>query len=157
MIQRIQSVYLLLASLCGMTLFFVEFANFTADSNTFVLDFLGISITSEGTNFSPVSSMVITSFSVMSFLLPFVAIFLFKNRQNQLKLTYVSLALSGGVFATALFYILGISNFIPPAEDLSTSYGIGLIIPLVEMVFLFLASLGINKDENLIKSLDRLR
>ena len=55
------------------------------------------------------------------------------------------------------FDLLGISNFIPPADEISTSYGLGLIIPLVEMVLLFLASLGINKDENLIKSLDRLR
>jgi len=157
MIQRIQSIYLLVASLLGLSLIFVEFANFTADANTFTLNFLGISITSEGTNFSPVSSMVITAFSVLSFLLPLIAIFLYKNRPNQLKFTYIAIALCGGVFATALFYILGIGNFLPPSETISTNYGLGLIFTLIEIVFLFLASMGIRKDENLIKSLNRLR
>ncbi len=42
-------------------------------------------------------------------------------------------------------------------ETLVSEKEIGLVIPFVSIVFLYLANLAIKKDEDLVKSVDRLR
>lgn len=157
MIQRIQTIYLILATIVGSLLLFFGFAEFYANDHIYLFNFIGINILSEGTNFSPVYSVAVTTFTVLCILLPFVVIFLYKNRKLQLKLLSLSMGVCAGLLATVFIYLLGVKGFIPAANEVETQYKLGVVIPLIEFVFLFLAYSGVKKDENLIKSLNRLR
>jgi hypothetical protein len=79
-----------------------------------------------------------------------IAIFLYKNRKMQMRITLITLLVSllnlGLYFAETQKYVPGEGKF-----DLSAVFAI--FIPIL----LFLAIRGIRKDEKLVKSLDRLR
>jgi hypothetical protein len=51
---------------------------------------------------------------------------------------------------------LNISSTAQTAE-LSTTYGIGMMLPLLSLIFCLLAIRGIRKDEELVRSADRIR
>ena len=89
--------------------------------------------------------------------LPFISIFFFKHRRRQVNMTMISL------FATAAFIALmlwrGVPDFISKLSSppVSSTYWIGGVLPVISLVFLVLAIVGIRKDEKLVKSVDRLR
>ena len=89
-------------------------------------------------------------------------IFSFKNRKKQIKLAAFNFLLIC-TFIVLMFYSfdnaksfldLSLNN---QGAELSTTYGIGMILPLLSLVFNFLAIKGIRKDEELVKSADRIR
>ena len=90
-----------------------------------------------------------------------VAIFLFKRRTLQVRLTAFGFILSV-VYAFLLFF-WAVDHY---ADLLSAGMGgvkpevtwyVGAYAPLASMVFLFLAQRAIRKDEALVKAADRLR
>ncbi len=147
MIQRVQSVYLLLAALANGSLFFLPVASTAspvAESNLFndcvfaVKEFLGI---------APLFGAAV--------LLTFIAIFLYSNRQMQkimiavcLILTIAASAMMGYTFASDAWSMSHIT-------ELKDQYGLGM--PVFTTFFLLLATRSINKDEKLVRSMDRLR
>lgn len=141
MIQRIQSVWLLLAALVMAAIFYFP---------TYV--FNGTSQLSRTVGNDPLAIIL----AVVSIALSLVTIFRFKNRKNQLGLTWLNILVCIGLQA---WLFIGISNFRgrPENATLSGHYWIGTFLPLVVLLLLFLARGGIRKDEKLVKSLDRLR
>lgn len=83
----------------------------------------------------------------------FGAIFLYKNRGLQLKVvkfaTYIQIVALG--FATGVLFSLGGFGTFLWREGL----GLGLIT--IVLLFLWMAGAGIKKDEELVKSMDRIR
>ena len=83
----------------------------------------------------------------------FGAIFLYKNRELQLKVvkfaTYIQIIAFG--FATGVLFSLGGFGTFLWREGL----GLGLIA--LVLLFLWIAGVGIKKDEELVKSMDRIR
>ena len=81
----------------------------------------------------------------------FAAIFLYTNRKLQLKVVLLNIVLSF-VLITLFFYGLtqhiGIKNYV---------FKIGAILPVFVLFFNILAYGAIKSDENLVKSMDRLR
>jgi peptidoglycan/LPS O-acetylase OafA/YrhL len=91
----------------------------------------------------------------LSAVLSFLAIFTFKNRRMQMKLVRGSVVLILIMIAVFFFYaapLLEKASGVPYAE-----YEIGAYMPLVAFIFLILAYRGIQADEKLIRSADRLR
>lgn len=88
--------------------------------------------------------------------LPAIAIFMFKNRKLQTSLSVLAIVLNIGFIA---FYIMGMESFksahVPPVTG--SSFGVASFMPIVSIIFLFMAIRGIRKDQKLVKSLDRLR
>jgi peptidoglycan/LPS O-acetylase OafA/YrhL len=136
MIQRIQSVWLLLAGICGLLTYFMPFYSGTklAD-NSYVKLFVK-------------SSYLLLPIVFGAAILAIVIIFLYKNRPLQLKLTIVGILAS--LIAVVVLY-LQTRNF----KD--GTYALGAVMPFAMLLFYALASRAIRKDEKLIKSLDRLR
>ncbi len=139
MIQRLQSLWLLLAAIFGFL--------------TFKLPFYSGSQTIKGiiqpdVRLDAASQIFILVLTGAVILLCFIALFLYKNRKKQLTLTIINLILSIVLLA---LYFLQIQKF--QTGILSLSCIFTLAIP----IFLFLAARGIWKDEKLVKSLDRLR
>jgi CHASE2 domain-containing sensor protein len=86
-------------------------------------------------------------------ILSFTAIFLFKKRKIQLKLTVSVILLAILFIGLMSFYAFWTTG----KYQAKLVPGFKMFIPLLMLVFGILAYRGIRKDENLVKSYDRLR
>ena len=136
MIQRIQTVYLLISFLLsGVLIFFVSLWSTEAGQPVYVEDVLLALILFLG-----------------SALLSLVTIFLFKNRKLQFVLGRVNILLNFILLGVFVYWLLTV-----PGEMQISEKGIGMFIPVLSIVFLVLANKAIKKDEDLVKSADRFR
>jgi hypothetical protein len=155
MIQRIQSVWLLLTSLTLFILLVLpivtkinsgtEWSVYTTGLHQKLSSDVGSSVT-VALNIPLIASNAIIA------LLTFVNIFLFRNRTLQKRLCSLIIIL----IAALNFWIFQSAREIPGGLEGAT-YGAGAFLPLAAIVFCFLAIRGIRKDEQLIRSADRLR
>jgi membrane protease YdiL (CAAX protease family) len=136
MIQRIQSIYLVIVVLLGAIAPF--FAYLWLDLN--------------GDEFFAQNELWIATLFYAVATLALVAIFLFKNRQNQFVLNRLNMILNLFLLGFFVYRSLNLSG-----ETLVSEKGIGMLIPVFSIVFLVLANRAIKKDEDLVKSVDRLR
>lgn len=91
----------------------------------------------------------------LSAALSLIAIFLFKNRKTQLLLASVNYLVILGIAIMMYVYSLYMGYF--EEKGIDGSFTMYAAIPLALVVFNFLASRGIQRDEKLIRSMDRLR
>jgi len=135
MIQRVQSIWLLLASVCGFSTLVASF-------------YIGSVGTLPVEHFTAQSSILLVIFTVIAATLAAVTIFLYKNRSLQIKLAAATLVIS---ILNLVLYFIGIKKY--------TSGGIALaaVAAFAVPVFVLLAIRNIWKDEKLVKSTDRLR
>jgi hypothetical protein len=139
MIQRFQSLWLLLAAIFAFLTFKLPFYS---GSKTIK------NIRQPDVRLDAASQILIMILTGIVIILCFIAIFLYKHRKRQLTLTVINCILSVTLVAV---YFMEIQKFETGIISLSCLFT--LAIP----IFLFLAARGIWKDEKLIKSLDRLR
>jgi len=146
-IQRIQSIFLLLASACSFALFGLPFATVqekVADSALFATDTL----------YNLNDSTALLGIYVVAGLLALVAIFLFKNRKQQTLIARIAAVVNlvGIVLAVLLFMKDGVMESAVSPDD-----GLGLYTPVIGFILNLLAIRAIQKDDKLVKSMDRLR
>lgn len=84
--------------------------------------------------------------------LTFIAILNFKKRQQQFVLNRLSIILNFVLLGVFVYRSLSISG-----GTLVSEKGIGVLLPIISIVFLVLANKAIKRDEDLVKSVDRLR
>ncbi|MBQ6572383.1 MAG: DUF4293 domain-containing protein, partial [Alistipes sp.] len=90
-------------------------------------------------------------------IIPLVNIFLFKNRQLQIRLCAVELVLLiGSIIFAGLYYYLS-NRMFAELEFHTQGFRIAMIFPLVSIILDYLAMRAIFHDEMLVKSLDRIR
>ena len=94
---------------------------------------------------------ILAAFLVVA-VLAIIAIFLFKKRQHQFVLNRLNLLLNLFLLGFFVYRSLNLSGGAQVSEK-----GIGMLIPVFSIVFLVLANRAIKKDEDLVKSVDRLR
>jgi len=155
MLQRIQSVYLLLASLTLLGLFFFPLThNVYVNNKPVTVMVTGIYQDVNGQQAQTEVFTALTGATAVVALLPLAIIFLYKNRKRQIALCYSSILVIIGysywVSQTAKKAIQG-------ADLTMRNYGIGIILISVSVVFVILAQKAIQRDEKLVKSADRLR
>lgn len=141
MIQRIQSVWLLLAALCAAFTYKLAFYSgnkLGADNKTVFEKFTASS------NFI----LLITTAVLVAGCL--YIIFLYKNRKQQLGLTIGATALA---VINLIIYFSETKKFLPN----DSNYGLAAALAVAIPVFLILAARSIWKDEKLVKSVNRLR
>ena len=137
MIQRIQTVYLLIALVISGVLPYV-FPLWTM---------------SDGKEFHFMSDAIYTILFGLTTTLTLVSILYFKKRQHQFVINRLSIILNLILLGLFIYRSLNLSG-----ETLAVSEkGIGMFLPIVAIVFLALANKAIKKDEDLVKSADRLR
>lgn len=154
MIQRIQSVYLLLTTLLSVLFLNGNIINFIGSTSPVSLAFNGVRMYSGGEE--PEIVMTVMPFSILLMLVPLVsviAIFLYKNRKLQLKLVIALILLIIAVITLAGYYIYSVIN----SYDSELMFGYKLVLPVLMLIFSILAYRGIKKDEELVRSYDRLR
>jgi len=156
MIQRIQSIFLFLAAIVAVGLFFFPLAWFYGNDNTIAYYVYQAHdhVPSNGQLFSQSFFLPLAILAGLMIVLPFVIIFLYKKMQQQLKLIQLSIFLNlvfiGLVF---LFY----TEQLMKATAVEPNYSFGIFLPLIQLVFLVLALRSIRKDIKLIRSADSLR
>ncbi|WP_281635652.1 DUF4293 domain-containing protein [Flavobacterium marginilacus] len=137
MIQRIQTIYLLIAFLAvGILPFIFPLWKWSDGKDYFVMQnqiysiLLGL-------------STAITVYSIISF----------KKRQTQFVANRLNIVLNLILLGLFVYHSLNLSG-----EAVTVSEkGIGMFVPILAVVFLVLANKAIKKDEDLVKSVDRLR
>lgn len=151
MIQRIQSILLLLAAACMSFLYLPSFE--FAGSETAEVKSAGLF--TDG-YFNSYDHTILISLIGGAIALAFINIFLFKNRNLQLLLSRITILLIFSVIVVGgiLFY-LNFEN--RQAEMEHVNVRLGLFIPFVSIALLYFANKYIIKDNKLVKSMDRLR
>ena len=86
-------------------------------------------------------------------LLAFVAIFLYRNRPLQMRLTMLVLLLSIGTLILGAFYVLMLDRKI----DITVMWRVKSVFPVITAILAWLAYRAILKDELKVRSYDRLR
>ena len=139
MIQRLQTIWLLIAAVCAILTYDLAFYSGVKLSETNIKQFVELNAMED------VIIMVLTGLIALICL---VTIFLFKNRKMQLRLTIVALLAS---IANLVVYFAETTEFTDGNILLTAIFS--FIIPF----FLVMAARGIYQDEKLVKSMDRLR
>lgn len=143
MIQRIQSALMFIAAvLLGLEFIFPIATSSAAGSGYFSDSVYNIFDT-------PVLLGLVTTSIVFCVL----AIFLFSNRKLQSNLNWITVFLC--IVTIGAAYFLASNDQSGVFSDLNI--GIGSMMPFLSLVLLVAANRYINKDENLVKSMDRLR
>lgn len=143
MIQRIQSIFLLLGSGACFSLLGLP----VSDTETAVA---GSQLFADRT-FDVYDSPVLLGLFLGAGALLLIGIFLFRNRKLQMNLSWLGIALVVGGLGFG-FYLLSQDA----AQDAAT-FASGTVMPLLAIVFAYLAKVFIGKDERLVRSADRLR
>jgi hypothetical protein len=123
-------------------------------SNTFITMY-AIKISIAGNPISIISrSLIVTgSFLYLTTLLGFIAIFLYKNRKLQMLITSIAMVCS---FFCCNFIVIT-SYRIMPSADTSLSFTLYALFPVIALILFYMAYKAINKDDKLVKSIDRIR
>ena len=158
MIQRKQTVFLALAALLAGLMFAFPLVEYDrVDHLRFILKLWGL-FNIDGTPVPDVSlKLPIHAVTAILAALLLVCIFLYGSRARQLRfvrMTYLfALALQVGVLITHM----SVRAYLAQGSSVEYSFGPAFFFPIGILVFGFLAERGIRKDEELIKSMDRLR
>jgi hypothetical protein len=141
MIQRIQSLFLFLVLALCLALFYlplysVHTAGSAADTDVFIQ-----------------SNKIYLLFTSIIGLFSLAAILLFKNRVLQIRLCNLNMLVIC-IFVGTVFYF---SDHSVQSPGSVIHYQSGCYVPLVQLLFSFLAMRAIRKDEELVRSADRLR
>lgn len=147
-IQRIQTLYLLLAAIVMILFLFVPFGytEFT-DNGVAVcdswraIDLIGLAV--------PVSASVF---------LTIVSIFLFKSLPTQKIVVIFALLLTLACIGVVIYFMVaGLIDTNPSVEVLKNTWGWGGILLLCAIALQLAAIRGINADKKLLASYDRIR
>ena len=129
MLQRIQTIWTLLAVLAAVSLF-VTGQDVDVFGNIPVID---------------ISCIVLVLAGALS-------IFSFKNRKRQIMLNTFSIVINALLIGVLAYWLLNLSGGIQIPEK-----GIEPVFPLIAIICLLIANVLIRRDERLVKSVDRLR
>lgn len=158
MIQRVQSIYLGLISIIYAILFFTPVASVKISGGEFPLYksfFYGAKNADTGEILHTKGFVLLTVYAILLIILPIVAIFMYRNRPKQIKLTRFTLIINILLVLKLFFYMEGDFQF--PKSVPSITYLWESYLTLITVFMLYMAQRAIKKDDDLVKSADRLR
>ena len=136
MLQRIQTVYILISALVIGALY-LWFPVIKSEDGLVIIS-----------NNEP----LVLGLLIGSVLLALFSIFNFKKRQLQFVINRLNIILNFLLLGVFVYRSLTLSG-----ETLVSEKGIGVLLPIISIVFLVMANKAIKRDEDLVKSVDRLR
>jgi hypothetical protein len=118
----------------------------------FVFELWTLNTDNQATAVLLTSSAIYLSLFGLVTLLAIISIFSFKKRQNQFVLNRLTMIFNFILLGFFVYRSLNLSG-----ETMVSEKGIGMFLPAISIVLLVLANKAIKKDEDLVKSVDRLR
>ena len=147
-IQRIQSVYLLIAVILMAVFAFFPALTFELGGRQFVYGALEAGKVGV-THIDPLMLMLVVLIS----LLALIDIFLFKNLQRQMTVCFVDI-----ILGLAMLVAIGIQAFYVNGKDgVTLTWQWYLLLPILSIVFLMLAHKAMSRDKKMLRDSDRLR
>ena len=144
MIQRIQTLYMFIAAIAsGVLIFFLSLWKDVSGNEFLVLDLLGED--------SFLMKMIPVLF-LLSAVLSLLSILMFRTRKKQFVLNRLNILINLILLGVLIYHLLTLSG-----ETKVSEKGIGAVLPVIVILFLAIANRAIKKDEDLVKSVDRLR
>ena len=154
MIQRIQTIYLLIAGFLTGSLFFVPFAEMAVKAGSiYRYDISGIYLEGIPNPVVTISSLSLVILVIAQLFLTLVTIFLFKKRKLQIKLSVVNMVVLLAIFSLILYSAWWGGKSLSAGYSLSYS----VLFPLFAIIVVYMAIRAIKKDELLVRSIDRVR
>lgn len=153
MIQRIQTLYLLIATALLAVTIFTPIAHFFDGTQEYTLTAFALK---DATGVTAQPALYMGILLALAGILPFIVIFLFKNRQLQIRLCAAEIVLLIGSAVVMGIYCYLSARLFDAANGI-ISIEIGVAMPLIAIVFVALAIRSIFRDEVLVRSLDRIR
>ena len=136
MLQRIQSIYLFLCMInAGVFPLFVSLWTTNSKKEVLVTD-----------------NILYLALFGATVLLAFISMLSYKKRQNQFVINRLNMILNFIIIGLLVYHSLTLSG-----EAQVSVKGIGMLLPIFSIVFLALANKAIKRDEDLVKSVDRIR
>ncbi|MDR3693169.1 DUF4293 domain-containing protein [Mucilaginibacter sp.] len=155
MLQRIQSIYLLLAGLAIYALFLFPFVhNVLVDGKPVTISVTGVFQDVNGQYVHTRFFTALTAATAIIGLIPLAIIFLYKNRKQQIALCYSAILVN---FGFSFWMAQAVKGVMGSIEIDTHNWGIGLLLSSVSILFIVFALKAIQRDEKLVKSADRLR
>jgi len=163
MLQRIQSVYLFIAVLCVTAMFLSAFNTFNFNEIEFNFSLFGVHQVKgqPNLNFSA-SAYTLILICAIFFVVNINSIFLFKNRKKQIRMVGLGILILATFSVAEFFFANYHQSKIAEILNIDTvkiqiNYGIGTLMPILALLMNFLAIRAIKKDEEFIRSADRVR
>lgn len=159
MIQRIQTVYLLLVVVLGTLLCFftpVEFASQEGAALFRELDLSFAHVLDTTDPAEPFAVMGILPLTILTLCMPVISlivIFLYRNRVLQARLIIINLVLCLGWYAMLAFYVW----YVVGKYDVEWYPTMWAVLPMVNVVLSLMALRGVVHDEALVRAADRIR
>ena len=147
MIQRIQTIYILLAEISIALIFALPLADIVSKGEVFLFKATGI-FNGEELVISGLPLLVLLGIIL---LMHVAAIFMYKKRIRQIRILVFTIILMLGLFG--IFYYFGYASF----EEQTIAFNVTVAFPLAAIIIDYLAIRAIGKDEALVKSMDRIR
>ncbi len=155
MLQRIQSVYLALVICCCIFLCFFNLFVFQVPDGIYQLSIIKTSFISDAKISVLSYNFPLLLINILIAILTLVTIFNYANRALQLKFINLMITLVL-ILIGVLFYNYRQLVSLSGTSNISSIKWIIIFMP-IQLIFLFLARNGIKKDDNLVRSADRLR
>lgn len=150
MIQRKQSIFLLLAATIQVIFATGKYFTFKVNAQDWFVSGSGIFSSINGKESGDMKTLIL-GLGVAA--LGLFSLFLFKNRKRQMKLTRIAGLLT---IAEIVFLIVSYLDISDLAENgVNLEYPV-FILPISTILF-FLAVAAIKKDDELVRSVDRIR
>ena len=136
MIQRIQTIYLVVSAIIMGALFM----------------WFPVVLGKDGSIIMERNEPLVFGLIFVSIALAIISILSFKKRQLQFVLNRLNIISDFVLLGVFVYRSLTLSG-----ETIVSEKGIGVLFPIISIVFLVLANKAIKRDEDLVKSVDRLR
>ncbi len=155
MIQRIQTIYLFIAAVLLIGVNFANLVSFNVANGQYLMNSLGVDAFGVEEYVGPEwVCYLLPVLSCFAAYLSLRALFGYKNRIGQMRRCLYA------IMVIILYYVaLGVqvwmaNGAIADAKILPTLYA---QLPLIAIIFLFIAGRAINRDEALVRSTERIR
>ncbi len=147
-IQRIQSIYLLIAVILMAVFAFFPALTFELGGREFVYG----ALEAGKVGVTHIDPLMLTLVILIS-LLALIDIFLFKNLQRQMTVCFVDI-----IIGLAMLVAIGIQAFyVGGREGVTLTWSWYLVLPILSVIFLMMAHKAMSRDKKLLRDADRLR
>jgi predicted membrane protein len=163
MIQRVQSLFLAAVLLCSILLYFTAIAAITASQQLYNFSIWGLVNESSNPKTEVLATMILWLLNSGILLLSAFILFQFKKRNLQIRMARLLVFLQALLLVAIFYYFDQSEKHLVSQAALNSltqdqvHYALGALLPIISILFTLLSIYFIKKDEELVRSADRLR
>ncbi|MDR3250640.1 MAG: DUF4293 domain-containing protein [Tannerella sp.] len=155
MLQRIQTLYLLIVAGLFIAVIFLPLASISSGSDAYMFDVTGLNTLTQPSELI-YPTWALLAIAAIVVILAFCVIFMYRKRVLQIRLCVFNMLIMIGFCILFGFYVWQIGK-LPQFPDMKPTISIWSSFPVIALIINYLAIRNIGADEVLVRSLNRLR